>query len=364
MDPVYDAFFNAFKCMTVPMLVGVFCWVYFEKPFSLMIMALPPAVFSVVYITPVYKQKFLNIGVFLLTIAAMQFSIAVFSIHPYFLVIVLFILIYVSVSSIKYRYSSVFVAFLAVIYMTLPQSWVLGVNRLIELCCITLIIIFLMVLYEYLLSKFKLRFTILYFIELMWDAFKITTALDLKKDSKALRNKYLFERPMTVRADFEVEKIFDTDMEKFDHRIFIEMINKGKFIESEEFFFKKNKDYRNFIYPIYILIRRGIRSISYMLKFNIHKTEIYKLYPTTPILIKNIYDALSKIDSAIRENEKMSFSFNEDDIQNWNKECLHVSNLPNNIIDDGIIESIYGIKCLIGDIKKIEKIIFAKQIGM
>jgi len=359
-DPISDAAINALK-LTIPGIVGTICWLYFRKPFSFWITLLPPFAMFVVFSSSTYKQKFLNLTAFFVPLAIMQFAVAILLTHPFILIIFLFISSFIVISIFKYRYATIFAVLCAVIYIDLQPGWYLGVNRIIEIIISFVIISVLIIIYEYLFSIVKLKKIIVYLLELLWDSFYLLTVSDSGEGSRKLKNKYLFERALCFKSDFEVEKIFNTDTEKFSHKVVTELINKGKFIDSEEFIFEKNRNYRDYVNSIYILLRRGLRSVTYLRSFSNKKIEIYKFCPTTSILVKNIEEAFSKIVLCFKHDYKIDTFFNEKHIEKWNNECDKLAESQKNIIDDGVLESIYGIKYLITDLKKIEKILHIRQ---
>ena len=147
LDPTADALIGAIKC-TLPGLVGLFVWIYFRNPFSFWIILLPIFAIFPAGLFPKYKGKFCSVGFFFFSLAVMQFAVAVLYIHPYLLVFVLFILTFIAVSSIKYRYAAVFAILCAVIYIELQQGWYNGVNRLIGICIAAFITVASIIIYE------------------------------------------------------------------------------------------------------------------------------------------------------------------------------------------------------------------------
>ena len=357
-DPTHSALIRAVQ-ISFPGIVGLCCWMFFRKPFSAWIIMLPAYLFMIIFIVPTPKQKILNVVVCLFLLAVLQFSFAVLRIHPYILVSFLFIISLISLSSVTYRSSAIFAVLCSVIYLELSPGWYLGVNRIIEIVISGLIAVGFIVIYDYLFSIVQLKGAIVYFSELLGDTFYSLTSSDSKKTG-ILNHKYIFDRPLSFKAEFEVEKILKTDEEKFSHRLGMELINKSRYIEKEKFIFKKNRDCRDYMYVIYILFKNVYRNFAFMLKFNHNKNEIYKHFPSTQILIKNINDVFKKIYLFFRKDCSTGPFFNEEFLNKWKAECERVSS-KNNVIDDEILDSIYGLKCLISDLKEIETILQAKQ---
>ncbi len=358
LDPTCDALIRALKC-TIPGIIGMICWICFKKPFTFWIILLPVLSIYVISYASTYRQKYLNLFTFLLFIGVIQFGASILYNYSVVLIAFFFVASFIAVSTFKYRYGAVMA--LLVVVPDLPQNWYDGVNRIIEIVIAGVISSLLIIIYEYVFTKKILRYTIIYFFELLWDSYQISTESELKVDSLNIKNKYLFERPISVKVDFKIEKIFKTDRERFAHRIIMEIINKGKNIDIEKYIFKKNKSYWDYIYPIYILTREVVRSITYMLNFNNHKIEIYKLCPTTPLLLQNMNDAFNKMILFLKKDQKVDFFLEKKLIQKWNKELEEAIHLEKDEIGDEILESIYGIKCLILDFNKFETISQANQ---
>jgi hypothetical protein len=353
LDPTYECIINALKC-TLPALLGTFCWMYFRKPFTFFVILLP--VFSLLIMTvfSTYKLKLRNLLVLLSLLAVLQFLIAILIQHYFMLIAVLFIILLPLIASIKYRYVSLFAALYVTLYIELPPGWYAGTNRVIEIIIVGMIAIVLQLFFEYCTSIFRMRATISYLLELVLDAFYAFTAYDESKIGIKIRNKYMFERPLSFRADFAVEKIYKSNSEKFIHRILMELVNRGKLINEEEFYFKKNKDYKNCVYPMLILCRRMFRDVTFMLRFHKHKKNIYELLPSTKDLIENINCMFRDMIYTFRLDVKKLNILKDECTNKWLAECDNIDSLE---LEKEILEFIYGLKCLIKDIKELAEII-------
>ena len=356
LDPTHECILNALKC-TLPCLIGTFCWMYFRKPFSFFIILLPAFSIMVMSVFPTYKLKFSNLAVFLSSLAVLQFLAAVLHNHPFILVAFFFILIFPLIASIKYRYVSVFAILCAVIYLVLPGGWYAGTNRVIEIVLIGIGAAIFQLCIEYCTSKIRMRATILYLFDLIADAFYAFTAHEQDYVHIKIRNKYLFERPLSFKADFAIEKIYKSDSEKFIHRILMELINKGKFIEDEDFYFNKNIDYKNFLYPQLILCRRMFRNVTFMLRFHEHEIHIYALLPNTKDLIVHINRAFRDIMLGFRSDDNKIKVLEDKCVDDWLHEHDKLKNNKDIVIEKEVLEFIYGMKCMIYDIRKLVAII-------
>jgi hypothetical protein len=359
LDPAYECFINALKC-TVPAVVGAFLWIYMRRPFTFFIILLPVFSMLTMNIFPTFKLKFRNLFVLLFLIAVLQFISAILHYHYSILIAALFIISFSFIASIKYRYVSIFALLCITIYLELTPGWYAGTNRLIEILIVGIIVVILQFCFEYCTSIFRMRAAMLYFFEIIADAFYAFTADDENNVDIKIRNKYLFERPLSFKADFAIEKIYKSNSEKFIHRILMELINKGKIINDEEFYFRKNKDYRDFVYPMFILTKRMFRDVTFMLRFHKYENKIHELLPTTKILILYINQTLKDIISSFRAEKKDLRTLNvlEDEcVENWLKEHDNIKSSNCIGIEKEVLEFIYGLKCMINDIRGLAAII-------
>ena len=356
LDPAYECFINALKC-TLPALLGTFCWMCFRKPFTFFIILLPVFSMLTMNMFPTFKLKFRNLFALLFLIAVLQFIAAVLHYHYSMLIVALFIISFSFIASIKYRYVSIFALLCITIYLELTPGWYAGTNRLIEIVIVGIIVVVLQFCFEYCTSIFRMRAAMLYFFEIIADAFYAFTADDENNVDIKIRNKYLFERPLSFKADFAIEKIYKSNSEKFIHRILMELINKGKIINDEEFYFRKNKDYRDFVYPMFILTKRMFRDVTFMLRFHEHKERIFEILPATMDLSEDINCAFRDIIFTLRtDNKKLNVLKNEC-VENWLKEHDNIKSSNCIGIEKEVLEFIYGLKCMINDIRGLAAII-------
>ncbi len=357
LDPTYEYFINALKC-TVPGLLGAFCWIYLRKPFSSYIILLPVFTLMIVIPLPGYIQKIKHMFVFVLLLGVIQFISAVLFQHYFMQIAALFIIFLFVLSSIKYRTAAIMAVLCITVYVVFPGGWYNGLNRLIEAFMSFFIALFTYFVFEYFTAIFHMRSILVYLIEVNIDAFLAFTTPDKILVKKSIQNKYLFERPLSFKADFAVEKIYKSDLERFVHRVLIEHINKGKFIDSERFFFRKNKAYLEFAYSVLILCRRMFRNATFILRFNECRETILKLFPDMDILIKDLVNAYREVSLKLKKNVEKSDTLKLDRLDKWLLEYEKISNSGSIIdIDKESLEVIYGFKCAILDLKKLEKII-------
>ncbi len=356
LDPTHDCFINSVKCV-LPFVIGTFCWVFFRKPFTFWIILLPMFAILVMTLFTSYKLKFYNMLVFLSLVAVLQFVTAVLNRHYLPLIVILFIISFPFVASIKYRYVSVFAILCAVIYIELPGGWYAGTNQAIEVVIAGIIAFVLQMSFEYCTSILRMRATIIYFFELIADAFYAFTADDINNVDIKISNKYLFERPLAFNANFIVEKIYKSNREKFIHRVLVQLVNKGKVINNEEHYFKKNKDYRDLAYPMFIYSKRMFRNVTFMLRFHKYEKQINELLPSTNILIPCINDTLKKIITALRFEETYLNVLEDECVYIWLNEHKQLLKTCSIEIEKEVLEFIYGKHCLIHDIRQLAEIL-------
>jgi len=178
------------------------------------------------------------------------------------MIAVLFILILPFIASIKYRYVSIYAFLCITIYLELPPGWYAGANRVIEIFIVAIIAIVVQLCFEYYTSIFRMQSVVLYLLEVISDGFYAFTADDTDNVDKKIYNKYLFERPLSFKADFAIEKIYKSNREKFVHRMLMELVNRGKLVDVEEYFFIKNREYKNYAYSLFVLCKRMVSSTS------------------------------------------------------------------------------------------------------
>ncbi len=360
LDPANDALIRALKC-TIPGLVGALCWICIRKPLSFWIILLPVLSIYVISYASNYKQKFLYLINFLFIIIILQLGVSLLYNHSFSLISFYFIVIIFSTASFKYRYGAIMALLVTVEGVGNSMGWYAGINRNIEIFICAIISSALIIVYEYLFTIKQLKSTIIYFFELVLDSYKISAIYSPAKGEEIVKNKYLNKDEISKKIDFEIEKAYKTDREKFAHRVIMEIINKGKYIDIENYIFKKNINYHNYIFPVYITIRDMIRSITYLYNYNANSKEICRLYPTTPVLLNNINDAINSIILFFKKNRKFDYLLKKEIISEWNKEYDNICNNKENITNDEVIESIYGIKCLISDIEKIEELLLNQE---
>jgi len=359
-DPTNEALINAFK-FAIPCIVGAFCWVYLDKPFTFFISFVPAVSFFTILPYSTYKDKFLSLTSYLLFMAILQLIIAIFYLHPIIMMILLFIAIFFAVAKTKYRYSIIFAILWAVIYIIFPQGSNIGIIRTIGIMCIAIIVVVFVFIYEYIFSKIIIRSSIVYLTEIIADGFHLFTTSEKEINVNHLRNKYIFVSPLNFRPEATVEELFLTDSEKIAHRLLMEMVNKGKFINKEEFYFRKNIEYRNFIHPIYIRLRRIFRDSIFLLKYNDCKKEILKFLPTTEFLINDLDLIFTTIITSLKFDNNSVSCIKSNNIKKWKTEYDLFLKSDNVQAGDDTLEALFGLKCIITDIEIIYSLLSAKR---
>ena len=154
--------------------------------------------------------------------------------------------------------------------------------------------------------------------------------------------------------------MFSLNREKFIHRILMELINKGKFIKSEEFIFKKNIKYRDYIYPAYILLRRIFWDITFILRYNIVESRINALLPTTSQLFENSEIVLRNTYLSFKNDKYYPTLLSDKIVNKWNDECesLKISNIE---VEEEILDFIYGFRCMLSDVKELQSILLPRR---
>ena len=347
-DPTNEALVNAVK-FTVPCIVGAICWSFFNRPFTFFISFVPAVSFFTIIPYSTYKDKFLSLTSFLLFMAILQMIIAVFYSHHIIMMILLFIAIFLAVANTKYKYSIIFAVLWAVIYMVFPQGANNGIIRTIEIVCIAAIVVILIFIYEYFFSILILRSSIVYLTEIITDAIDLVTAPEKERTEINLMKKYIFNSPISFRPEAAVEKIYLEKTDKIEHRMLIKMINKGKIINKEEFYFRKNIQYRTFISPIYIRLRRLFRDSTFLLKYRSCKNDIENILPSTSLLINDINKVLNGIIIALKSEKSTIPSLKTINIEKWKNEYALFIKSNKDKADDDTLEALFGLNCIIID---------------
>ena len=265
------------------------------------------------------------------------------------MMILLFIAIFLAVANTKYKYSIIFAVLWAVIYMVFPQGANNGIIRTIEIVCIAAIVVILIFIYEYFFSILILRSSIVYLTEIITDAIDLVTAPEKERTEINLMKKYIFNSPISFRPEAAVEKIYLEKTDKIEHRMLIKMINKGKIINKEEFYFRKNIQYRTFISPIYIRLRRLFRDSTFLLKYRSCKNDIENILPSTSLLINDINKVLNGIIIALKSEKSTIPSLKTINIEKWKNEYALFIKSNKDKADDDTLEALFGLNCIIID---------------
>jgi hypothetical protein len=265
-------------------------------------------------------------------ISTLDFIINIFISHPTVIIVCIFIIILPVLAVDKFR--GICLPALARVAITLnePGGWDNALNGIIEIIVMGLIV--------------------LYFMELLADAFYIMTSTDEKK----VLNKHLFVIPLNYRSDFSVEHIFSSSQNILMHRLFIQLTKSNRFIINEDYYFHKNRNYQNTTYLPYIQCRKIYRELAFIAFYLKNEAEIQLLLPSTKDLISNINSGFGIIYKAIKTRKVIISPLDNTLVNQWLTEAENLKNLQSMTVNKEILEFIYGIKCLIIDIRKFEEL--------
>ena len=351
IDPVYDNFFSALY-VTIPALLTGFYAIYSLRPFSTVYVLIASFIFIGLLPLSNYKDKRTYLTVYLLLISTLDFIINIFISHPTVIIVCIFIIILPVLAVDKFR--GICLPALARVAITLnePGGWDNALNGIIEIIVMGLIVLFCILIFEYLFSKIRMRAHLLYFMELLADAFYIMTSTDDKK----VLNKHLFVIPLNYRSDFSVEHIFSSSQNILMHRLFIQLTKSNRFIINEDYYFQKNRNYQNTTYLPYIQCRKIYRELAFIAFYLKNEAEIQLLLPSTKDLISNINSGFDIIYKAIETQKNITSTLDNTLVTQWLAEAENLKNSQTMTINKEILEFIYGIKCLIIDIRKFEEL--------
>jgi len=355
-DPTCSAVVTALK-FTFACIIGSLVMVFFNNGMTFFVAFVPAVSFFTIIPHYRYKDKFLSLISFLGFMTFLQMIFAVTYDYPTAMILITFFIIFIAVAKTKYRYSVVFAVLWAVIYLTFPQNIYYGLNRVIEDAIIFAIVIILIYFYEFVFSKFLLKRHIVYLIELVSDLTILATSLHLENTMSELQTKYVSDTYINFKPEIEVEKILKSVDEKLFHRILMEMINKGKFINNEEFHFKKNRVLKKELYPIYIILRRIFRDFSLIIENKIECENIRKNFIETEELLDLslmlIYEFKSSITSA---SKLFSYETYLKKLELWMKKYLEFYD-SKNPLNDRSHEILLGFKYYFSDVASIGKLL-------
>ncbi len=355
-DPTCSSLVAAVK-FTFACIIGSLIMVFFNNGMTFFVAFVPAVSFFTIIPYNRYKDKFLSLISFLGFMAILQMIFAVLYDYPMVMSIVLFFIVFIIVAKTKYRYSIVFAVLWAVIYLTFPQNVYYGLNRAIEDLLIFIVVVILIYFYEFIFSEFLLKRHVVYLFELVSDLAVLSTSLNFKNSKNELQTKYAFDTYISFKPEVEVEKIFQTTDEKLFHRILIEMINKGKFINCEEFYFRKNRVLKEKLYPIYIKLRRIFRNFSLIIEFKSEYENISKNLIGTEEMIRLSFPLIDEFKFSILSASRMiSYEKYVKELELWKREYLNLISNKNRLSDKSC-EVLLGLKYYFSDIESIGRLL-------
>ena len=356
MDPAYDSLFSALY-LTVPPLLAGFYSLYSLKPFSIDFVLLAAFMFLGIQTFSSYKDKLTYISVFLLLVALFQFIVNIFIAHPTVIIVCVFLIALPILAVDKIRSACLLALTQLALFLNGSWGWYDALNGIIEVVVMGIMVISCMMLFEYSFSKTRMRAHLLYLLELLADAFNIMIFPDKKTAETYLVNKHLLAIPLNYRADFLVEHLFSSKQHIFLHRLFTQLTKANRLIVNEDYYFQKNIAYRNRACLAYFQCRKLFREITFLTVYLNNEAEIQKLLPNTKALMSNINGSFKIIYKAIRTQESIEATLSDTITNQWLVDCEKLKKLCTATLDKEILEFIYGIKCLITDIRKFEEIL-------
>ena len=359
-DPTNEYFVTALKA-TIPSCAGLLCLIYFRWPFDLFIFILPALLLMIPALYSDYKSKIFNMILLCLEICAGQLLISIFYKQQFFLLIVLFVLILVIYSSVKYRMSGGLAVLMIVVCLGLPQGLYNGLYRTIGISIALIISILFLFLFEWFTAKYLIRSTLINVSELVTDSFITFTVTDRSHIDRKIENKYLFKRGFMNRVDIVIEDIYKTKVDKFYHKITTAVFKADKLIEQEEYFFSKNKVFAKKATAAYYFYRRLFRGTAFLSGYFELHNEINKYVPLTDELVLNITTRLKRLVDMLKLMELPETNIDDSDlIRTWRNNLDELKKLDWQNIDKKIIEFYYGLSCILEDMDRLRSLLIQR----
>jgi hypothetical protein len=148
-----------------------------------------------------------------------------------------------------------------------------------------------------------------------------------------------------------VEKTYDSKKQILLHKIFTELSKANKLIVNDDYIFKKNTEYRTFAADIYYLNRNIFRAITYLSNYKSYESEILNVLPETNKIIAELNNRFNVIFESIDTNKSYNAVDNDILINQWLQDYAQLKSSSNKVPEKPVIEVIYGLRCLIIDLK-------------
>ncbi|MCP4179046.1 MAG: hypothetical protein GY756_14905 [bacterium] len=357
-DPTFEHLIYGLK-YTLPNLTGLILFLFMRRPFSSSIYFITSYVFAVTITKPTYKSKISDMFLVCIAIACGQFLICMLKgAHNGYLVIAIFILAFFIYATDKHRAVADVAPMWICVSLSVGYGWVNSVNQVIEMCIVFAIAVSYLYIFEYFASKLRIKATMIYIAELIYDSFYLFTNRHEKIKSNEIYNKHLLDKQFVSKADGLIENYFSNKKDKFFHKVTVAEHKASKVILNEEYHFLKNKKYATYFTPVYYIYRKLIRDITMLMEYR--NQGDYSRYGTEQV-INNIGTRLKRVVRAMKMEEVLPEPMNDNNLLD------HWSNLVKKDLEDGKIEKtvgfsqfLYGLKCVLKDLDILEKLLSKK----
>ncbi len=182
-DPTFEHLIYGLK-YTLPNLTGLILFLFMRRPFSSTIYFITSYVFAVTITKPTYKSKISDIFLVCIAIACGQFLICMLKgAHNGYLVTAIFILAFFIYATDKHRAVADVAPMWISVSLSVGYGWINSVNQVIEMGIVFIIAVSYLYIFEYLTSKLRIKASMIYIAELIYDSFYLFTNRE-KKNNK------------------------------------------------------------------------------------------------------------------------------------------------------------------------------------
>jgi len=351
-DPSRYAFLYALQVM-IPCLLSLFIYLYFRELDGSICIVIVLVVYLVAAMSNNYKEKIKHILI-ASGITIIEFIIVGnFMLHPLVFLISSFILVF---CLFKFKtFSSIIYmpAILSIIMATKPNSFK-SENQIIGYLIVFIMMIAMVLIFELLFTKYELKQSIRYEIELIKDIFTICTCNDLSK----IKHKSLLSRNYLYRTNILVDKVFRDDTDMLFHKTSRAMAKIEATIDPNRFYFRHNKMYAHKVRRYYETYRALYRSISFM-KFMSKEKAFAGNFSEMNEYIQLITDSLSSSYNtlihrdAVRKNQHINPLY-------INKAAANINNYIENLkspLNDHALYYLFGVKYSLNGILKLNNML-------